>query len=210
MSEKILLVEDRPTRQQIYSKNSGINLNEFPILKNICGGEGFYSIKKKITEEINDFDNFDVLMFHRSALSTEEKSILIRYIENSPKTLVFFSGGISTTYIQKVKKSQLLTINSKDFYSENLELFLKGEGKEISELAFGSNWMLNQLLGANEKLAFYILNFETKPLKIILDEMDFSQWIKEKYFKEDSALIDKEQLISINKEIQKDIKGLVL
>lgn len=210
MSEKILLVEDRPTRQQIYSKNSGINLNEFPILKNICGGEEFHLVKKKITEDINYFDNFDVLMFHRSALSTEEKSILIRYIENSPKTLVFFSGGISAIYIQKVKKSQLLTINSKDFYSENLELFLKDERKEISELAFGSNWKLNQLLGANEKLALYILNFEKKPLKIILDEMDFPQWIEEKYFKEDSALIDKEQLIFINKEIQKDIKGLVL
>lgn len=209
MSINILLVEDRPVRQQIYSNNSGVNLGSFPNLKNVCGGEEFYSVREKIIKEINYFDKFDILMFHRSALSTKERTTLIDYVRYNLKTLIFFSGGISATNIQKVGKSQLLTINSKDFYSENLELFLINEGKEISELAFGANWKLNQLIGASDKLALYILNFEKKPLNIVLDEMAFPHWIKIEYFNIDSTVIDKEQLVSINKKFETKIKELV-
>ena len=211
MSEKILLVEDRPSRQQIYSKNSGIDLKRFNILKNVCGGEEFHSVKGENTKEINYFDKFDILMFHRSALSTDERTMIINYADSNSKTLVFFSGGISATNIQKVGKIQLLTINSKDFYSENLKLFLENEGKEISELAFGTNWKLNQLTSAKEKLTLNILNFvnEKVELEMILDELSFTQWIKDEYFNIDSSEIDKEQLVSINKNFEAKIKELV-
>ncbi|MCZ2100082.1 MAG: hypothetical protein LC107_00925 [Chitinophagales bacterium] len=209
MKSSIILIEDRPTRQQIFTHDLKINLNNFPLLKNVCGGDEFHLSKEKISNEISFFDDYNVIMIHRSALTPEERNSLIEYVNNKSKTLIFFSGGISSTLIQKIGKGQLLTINSKDFYSENLVLFLENSGKEILELAFGKHWELNLLIGANEKIAYYILNYTKKPLQIILDDLDLPQWIKNKYVNIESGLVEKDQLISINKSIHTDIKKLL-
>lgn len=206
---KILLIEDRPTRQHNFTHNLKINLNDFSILKNVCGGDEFHFFKEKISNQISFFDDYSIILVHRSALTADERISLIEYVNDKSKILVLFSGGISSTLIQKIGKGKLLTINSKDFYSDNLVLFLKNLGKEILELAFGTHWELNLLIGAHEKISFYNLNFTKRPLQVILDDLNLPQWIMDKYVNIQSSLIEKDQLASINKYIHDDIKKIL-
>ncbi|MGI6323114.1 MAG: hypothetical protein ACOXZO_07335 [Bacteroidales bacterium] len=209
--KSILLIEDRPNRQQVFTQDLKKNLHDFSILTNVCGGDDFNLFKEKISTEISFLDNYDIIIVHRSAITPEERESLIKYVGAKSKTLVFFSGGISSTLLQKIGKGQLLTINSKDFYSENLVLFLKNSGKEILELAFGKYWELNLLIGAHEKITFYILKYnKKKPLSAVLVDLELPnelpKWIIDK---NNDELIEKKQLIDINKKIHEDIKKLL-
>jgi hypothetical protein len=206
MINSILLIEDRPNRQRIFTQDLKIDLNDFPILKNICGGDDFYLYKEKISSEIAFFGAYDIIIIHRSALTPEERALLRDYVDVKSKILVFFSGGISYTLLQKIGKGQLLTVSSEDFYSENLVLFLNNSGEEILELAFGKFWELNMLVGAHEKITFYILKYTKKPLSVVLDDLDLPQWIIDKYVKMEDGMVEKDQLIAINKTIHADIK----
>jgi hypothetical protein len=207
---KILLIEDRPTRQYEFTRDFNRNIETFSILKNICGEDEFHSFKEKISNQITCFDNYSVIMIHRSALSSDERITLLNYVNEKSKTLVFFSGGISSTLLQKIGKGQLLTINSRDFYSENLVLFLENSGQDILELAFGKHWKLNLLIGVSEKMTYYCMSYVTKkPTQVVLDDLDLPQLILDTYIKLESSLVEKEQLLSINQAIQADIKKLL-
>ncbi len=210
MKNKIILLEDRPIRQEVFTNLLNKDLNSFPSLTNIGGGNDFLKFKENIFDDISVFDNYKTIMIHRSALSNDERAKLIDYIGNNEKLLVFFSGGISSTLFQQVGKGQLLTINSKDFYSENLLLFIENNGREALELAFGKNWKLSLLIDANEKLSFYILGYSNlKPLQIVRDELNLPNWISNIYFKSEENLIEKENLLKIRNKILSDIKKLL-
>lgn len=210
MKNKIILLEDRPIRQEVFTNLLDKDLNNIPSLTNISGGSNFQKLKENILGDISIFDIYNAIMIHRSALSNEERAKLIDYIGNNGKLLVFFSGGISSTLIQQVGKGQLLTINSKDFYSENLLLFIENNGCEALELAFGKNWKLSLLIDANEKLSFYILGYSNpKPLQIVLDKLNLPNWISIDYLKSDENLITKENLLKIRSKILSDIKKLL-
>ena len=210
MKNKIILLEDRPIRQEVFTNLLNKDSNSFPSLTNIGGGNDFLKFKENIFDDISVFDNYKTIMIHRSALSNDERAKLIDYIGNNEKLLVFFSGGISSTLFQQVGKGQLLTINSKDFYSENLLLFIENNGREALELAFGKNWKLSLLIDANEKLSFYILGYSNlKPLQIVRDELNLPNWISNIYFKSEENLIEKENLLKIRNKILSDIKKLL-
>ena len=71
MRSSILLIEDRSSRQQNFTQNLNINLNDFSILKNICGGNEFHLFKEKISSDMSFFDEYDIIIIHRSALTPE-------------------------------------------------------------------------------------------------------------------------------------------
>lgn len=205
--KRVILIEDRPTRQEKFTKHLDQNLNEIVLLKNICGGVKFDEYKEKISSNnLSDFMEYDVIMIHRSALNQAERLYLIEFIKSQSKTVVFFSGGISSISLQEIGKGNILTINSKDFYSISLINYLFSEPLNILELAFGSQWAVNLQVSLLDKLAFYLANYSPKPLTIIFSELKITNWAKDNYFdKINSGVVQTIQLKEIMLRVQKDL-----
>jgi hypothetical protein len=156
--KKILLIEDRVERQNRFTLDTGILLD---IYKDI--------LDRKETLDKNSLDNnYSVIITHRSAFGESDENILDylkKYCEEHQTKLVFFSGGISSTFYSKIKYEFLL-LNSKSFYSKNLELFLdnfqKNQEPNVLLLGYGKDWKINILLNTLEKINLFISNNETK------------------------------------------------
>jgi hypothetical protein len=149
---KILLVEDRVERQKKFMEESGILLNEY---KNILD-------RVKIIDKNFPLDRYSTIITHRSAFGDSRDNILDylkSHCEETKTKLVFFSGGISSTFYSK-EKYEFLLLNSKSFYSKNLKIFLdefktKGEAN-ILLLGYGDRWKIDILLNILEKINLFI------------------------------------------------------
>lgn len=157
---RAILIEDRSERQRIFLHRKNVELDDFDVLRNICGGNeperfktDFFN-EERIREELSDFD---VVMTHRSAWSPEVRMSLREFCEKEQKALVYFSGGISSTTFYQQKEYQFLTMNSGDFYGANLKLFLESLEDEspvnLRILAFGDNWKFELLAKLRMKLS---------------------------------------------------------
>lgn len=200
--KKAILIEDRPNRQKDFTKKLSRNLNDISILENICGFEKFNFYKEILgSSSFNELDKYEVIIIHRSALSSTERLRLIDFARKQSKTLVLFSGGISSVTLQKIDVGILLTINSKDLYSMSLINYLEGNDLNILELAFGENWKINLEVNLLDKLILYIINYNPKPLSIILSELKVTDWLQENYFKNLEGVIQIDQLERIKIDI---------
>jgi hypothetical protein len=204
--KKVILIEDRPNRQVDFLKRINKDLDEISILENICGFEKFNHYKEILSSgSLNELDKYQVIIFHRSALSGSERLRLIDFSRKNAKTLVLFSGGISSVTLQKLGAGTLLTINSKDLYSYSLINYLKSKELNVLELAFGENWKINLEANLLDKLIFYMLDYNPKPLSIILSQLKVTEWMKENYFKNLDGVIQLVQLQQIKKELQNNL-----
>ena len=151
--KKILLIEDRVERQEKFSEETGINLNEYSdFLDNL------------IEIDLLNLDQYSTIIVHRSAFGNRQDNVLDQlksYCADTKTNLVFFSGGITSTYYSKTKYEFLL-LNSKAFYSSNLKVFLelvKEEGyPNLLLLGYGRNWKINLMLNTLEKINLFITN----------------------------------------------------
>ena len=154
--KKVILIEDRISRQEVFIQNSSIDLNSFDNLKNISGGTEFLELRKSLDEgNALLFNDFDVIIIHRSAIDHKSRGILVEFCRKNKKGLVLFSGGISSTIYSEIDGFPLLSLNSKDLYSNNLSMFLnQAKANEINLLilAFGIKWELNLILNLNVNL----------------------------------------------------------
>lgn len=162
--KKIMLIDDRTERQIKFYEDTGINFDkDSDVLDNFTAD--FY---EELLEEFrnNDFsrlDKYEVIIAHRSAFGDLNGQVISTFKEickqkNKPKSLVFFSGGISSVSIKNSPFEHLL-LNSKKFYSNNLKLFLelsKNNKPNLLVLAFGENWKINLLLNSLEKINIFI------------------------------------------------------
>jgi len=157
--KKILIIEDRTQRQELFLQKTGINISRsrYDFVDNKVGKE-YTNIKEKLLKDISFLYDYDVIVSHRSAFDKDNGKILdlIKdYCEKNQKYLILFSGGISTSYYTKTPY-ELLALNSKDFYSKNLELFLEevktNNNVNLLLLAFGEKWKLNLVFNVLEKL----------------------------------------------------------
>lgn len=162
--KKIMLIDDRTERQTKFYEETGINFdNDSDVLDNFTADS-----YEKLLEEFrnNDFrrlDEYEVIITHRSAFGDLNGQVISTFKElckqkNKPKSLVFFSGGISSVSIKNSPFEHLL-LNSKKFYGNNLKLFLelsKNNKPNLLVLAFGENWKINLLLNSLEKINVYI------------------------------------------------------
>jgi len=174
----IILIEDRITRQAIFLKKFGKNPaeleNEFENLKNIAGGQEFDDFKNKIeSQDWSALDEYKVLILHRSAFAQSSRQSIIQYCKERKKRLVFFSGGISASVYSESIGFPFLTLNSQDFYSNNLVTFLnhaKQGDYNLLILSFGERWELNILMNLNLKIV-KLLNHENLGAKISKEEV---------------------------------------
>jgi|GEM_PF-1604685 len=215
--KRMILIEDRVQRQLNFINQKKL-FDEFPNLKNICGDKDYSVIKNLLSNKEFEavFNEYQVIAIHRSALSTEERNKLIEYCKAKGKSLVFFSGGISSALLRKLNNSNLLTINSKDFYSENLFEFLKQGNEDLRLLAFGVKWELCLLIKLKDKLAIYVNNFMNDNIEFqeLKAELNIGEWEIE-IFKEnienlnDDTILQPSSLINVLSSLNKKIKSKI-
>ncbi len=149
--KKILLIEDRVERQKIFTEVTNIDLNRY---SNI--------IDNQIKIDKKELGNYSTIITHRSAYGSENSSMLgflKEYCEKNSIQLVFFSGGITSTFYSN-EKYEFLLLNSKAFYSENLNYFLddinNGNEPNLLILGYGKNWKTNLMANILEKINLFI------------------------------------------------------
>jgi hypothetical protein len=149
---KIILIEDRVIRKELFLERSAIDLSQYSFLKDITALEF-----KQLKQDINNGDylsflgEFDLIITHKSAFTLNQQDVLA----SIGKSIIYFSGGISQSFYLEYP-FPCLHINSSDFYSNNLLFFLndiKDNGKiEMLILQFGTKWKLNLLLNTRDKV----------------------------------------------------------
>lgn len=104
---------------------------------------------------VGSLDAFDVIAAHRSALNNSNRDALNNYCRSRNKPLIFFSGGI-TSSIYKDSEIPFLYLNSKEFYSVNLKIFLEHLNfcttPNLLILQFGTQWKMSLLLALRNRI----------------------------------------------------------
>ena len=158
----ILLIEDRTERQNKFTLEVGIEFNDYTdILDNKIGQE-YDELFSEFKDNQYNLEKYTTIITHRSAFSEQNSEILDKlkeYCKKEKKTLVFFSGGISTS-VHLQNPFEFLLLNSKTFYSDNLKIFLEDYRENFKPnsliLEYGNYWTINLLLNRVEKINLFI------------------------------------------------------
>jgi len=159
---RILLIEDRSLRQKKFFNETKIDIESYSDILDNAIDEKYQKILDELQKDTCNFDEYSIIISHKSAFGDENTRLiskLEKYCHNNHKTLVLFSGGIDTNYYLKDDEFELLEVNSKIFYSQNLKTFLEdfrnGNFQPLI-LSYGNRWKLNILLNILEKLNKYL------------------------------------------------------
>jgi len=152
---KLALIEDRIGRLEQYVAFDIKNCENVVIIS----GSNFDDFKSSLEQKNPGILNqYDCIAVHKSALSGYLRDTLIAYCKSNSKPLIFFSGGI-TSSIYTDKAFPLLHINSKEFYSNNLKLFIDDFNKHnkinLLILQFGTRWELSLLMELRNKISVF-------------------------------------------------------
>ncbi|MBK6964937.1 MAG: hypothetical protein IPH20_13615 [Bacteroidales bacterium] len=147
--KKILLLEDRKTRQELFLRDNNLSLTDLPTsLHNTLGDDCKEFLEKiKTKNDLIDemLEGYDVIVAHRSGLSAYGVyNVFINYFKRTGKKFVVFSGGINGVIY--ISEEFLLLINSKQLYSRKLLDFIKSEELDVNYLSYGNKWKLNYLI----------------------------------------------------------------
>ena len=198
---KILLIEDRADRQRKFTK---IDFSKYPMVDNKIGDD-YKAIEKAFNEERFELHDYDVIISHRSAFGENNSKVLSKlkeFCKESKKQLILFSGGISVPFYTTTP-FESLSINSKELYGDNLELFLEeakvNNHSNLLLLAYGKNWELNILLNTLEKINMFLVKNE--------ESITYNRFKFDTKYKTIEKLIDFEEYNSgFTKEDIEDIK----
>jgi len=159
--KKVLLIEDRFPRQVLFMRETEINLEQYSnILDNVSNGDEANLFELTIKGDF-DYSKYDYVLCHKSIFNGNNSqfiSLLKKHTQENSISLILFSGGVSVNYYSS-KPHEVLELNSKTFYSQNLKLFLDAieKGNEnILMLCYGENWKLSILSNSLEKINLFI------------------------------------------------------
>jgi len=174
---KIAIIEDRIARLEQFTDFELKQCKSVTIITGLEFDNLIVSLKSNNTKPL---DQYECIASHRSALSNEVRDILKEYCRIKRKPLIFFSGGITSSVLKDLDFT-FLHINSKEFYSENLKLFIEAfeESNSINLLVlqFGKKWKLSLLLNLRNNIAV-ALNKEALKVQFPDSEIDDSELIK--------------------------------
>lgn len=174
---KIAIIEDRIGRLEQYTD---FELKKCKSVTIITGSEFDKLIDSLKSNDTRTLDQYECIASHRSALSNEVRGTLKEYCRKNRKPLIFFSGGITSSVLKDVD-FPFLHINSKEFYSENLKLFIEAceenNAVNLMVLQFGKKWKLSLLLNLRNNIAV-ALNKEALKVQFPDSEIDDSELIK--------------------------------
>ena len=156
MNRKVILIENRPTRQKIYLPNQ--EKDQEKLLKMHFLTHYSNDIKNDLNKkDFNFLLGFDLIMIHRSFLNELSNgsavNAIVKLCEQHQKDLIYFSGGISASSFIQQDEFNFLLINSKDFYANLLDFldgYYNGEIENLLELKYGKTWKLTYLLRLRE------------------------------------------------------------
>lgn len=174
---KIAIIEDRIARLEQYIDFDLKKSKSVTIITGIDFDNLIDSLKSNDTRKL---DQYECIASHRSALSNKVRDPLKEYCRKNKKPLIFFSGGITSSVLKDVE-FPFLHINSKEFYSENLKLFIKAceehNTVNLLLLQFGKKWKLSLLLNLRNNIAV-ALNKEALKVQFPDSEIDNRELIK--------------------------------
>ncbi len=171
--KKLLLIEDRHKRQQLFSVQTGITLADFKDILDNRIEDRYNELLNEILQDNFDLSPYDIIISHKSAFgdqNTKVLKILEDHCRKHKKTLVLFSGGIIGNYYNR-EVYEVLELNSKLFYSSNLVLFLeavKNGNENLLMLSYGKQWTMNIIMNVVERVNLY-LDTEDKALFKYID-----------------------------------------
>jgi hypothetical protein len=189
---KIAIIEDRIPRLEQYTdfdlkKNKSVSIITGVEFDNLID-----SLKRSDTRKL---DRYECIASHRSALSNDVRDALKEYCRKNKKPLIFFSGGI-TSSVLKDDEFPFLHINSKEFYSDKLKLFIEvfEEHNKVNLLViqFGKKWKLSLLLNLRNNIA---VSLNKQELKSKFPDFEI----------EDSEIIKRVRDLQINSAIKADL-----
>lgn len=189
---KIAIIEDRIGRLEQYAD---FELKKCKSVTIITGLEFDNLIGSLKSNDTKPLDQYECIASHRSALSNEVRDTLKEYCRKNKKPLIFFSGGITSSVFKDVE-FPFLHINSKEFYSENLKMFIKtceeSNAVNLLVLQFGRKWKLSLLLNLRNNIS------------VALNKQELKEKIKDVQI-DDSELIKKVRDLHINSAIKEDL-----
>lgn len=218
---RIAIIEDRISRLEQYID---FDLRSSKIVKIITGSEFDALILLLSSNSTEELDQFDCVISHRSALTSEIRDNLKDYCMSKNKPLVFFSGGITSSVFKDIK-FPFLHINSKDFYSSNLKLFIETSEQTSSInlliLQFGTMWKLSLLLNLRNKISVsqnkqvllyskYIVELDDDEVIKRVRDLDVNSLIKKDLLNEKTKFfLTESEYASISSEQLEDIKSAI-
>lgn len=189
---KIAIIEDRIARLEQYTD---FDLKKSKSVTIITGIEFDNLIDSLKSSDTSKLDQYECIATHRSALSNQVRDTLKEYCRKNKKQLIFFSGGITSSILKDVE-FPFLHINSKEFYSENLKLFIEACEEQntlnLLLLQFGKKWKLSLLLNLRNNIA---VSLNKQELKAKLQDVEI----------DDSELIKRVRDLQINSAIKFDL-----
>lgn len=170
--KKILLIEDVTNRQTEFMSHTNFTLESYDDILENSIGDKYIKVENSLKDDTFNFNDYEIIISHQSAFGDQSGTIVSKlelYCEETKKSLVLFSGGISNYYNNT--KYEHIQLNSKDFYSQNLKLFLdsyRNGNINLLILSYGDKWVLDVLLNILEKINLFLnKNSETD---ILYDE----------------------------------------
>jgi len=137
---KIAIIEDRIARLEQYTDFELKKCKSVSIITSLDFDNLLVSLKNNDTKPL---DQYECIASHRSALSIDIRDTLKEYCRIKRKPLIFFSGGITSSVLKDLE-FPFLHINSKEFYAENLKMFIEAceESNTVNLLVlqFGKKW----------------------------------------------------------------------
>ena len=174
---KIAIIEDRIVRLEQFTDFVLKQCKSVTIITSLEFDNLIGSLKNNDTKPL---DQYECIASHRSALSNEVRDTLKEYCRIKRKPLIFFSGGITSTVLKDLD-FPFLHINSKEFYSENLKLFIEtfeeSNAVNLLVLQFGKKWKLSLFLNLRNNIAV-ALNKVALKVQFPDSEIDDSELIK--------------------------------
>jgi hypothetical protein len=220
--KKILLIDDRTSRQFVACNKASIDLSNYhDILENSID-EKYQVCFEELKSNKFEIKEYAAIITHKSAFGEDNPDILFT-IESLCKKhsipLIFFSGGISVNYYEKNEEFEKLELNSKVLYSNNLRLFLehyKNFGEiELMILGYGNSWKINILLNILEKINIFLAK-ESKEDELYEEFSNKTDFHLLKKVTQDiepfieNGWISKEAIEGIKDEIEKILQNRIL
>lgn len=178
---KILIIEDRIGRLEQFSEFDIRSCKNVDIITGSDFDKLILSLEAKNTVVL---DQYNCIASHRSALTNEIRETIKEYCKGKNKPLIFFSGGITSSVFKDVN-FPFLHINSKDFYSANLKLFIDNSVDSNSInlliLQFGRRWKLSLLLNLRNHISVSQNKqaFKNNNLDIEIDESELIKRVRD-------------------------------
>ena len=196
---KILILEDRPSRQRLFLPNRE---KDIETLLSISGlSIPLVDDCKKIIDEINHErylfkDTLKLLIIHKSSINSKGLMYVYKACKDQYIKIIFFSGGISQLNYHN-ENLEFLNINSSDLYSARLipfiRNFLQDKVDNLLELVY-ENWELTYLLqlrklihSRDSEIEIYKNRFDNK-IKMINQILGYEKEMEEQNL---NALINK-------------------